>query len=75
MYQSKAISEGDEGKLEHVQLTFGEGGKEIWAPVKHSSDDEQKTYLCDLYTRCIESKKATEEKLAAKWLQPLGKKK
>jgi hypothetical protein len=28
--------------------------------------------MCELYTRCIESKKKVEEKLAEKYLKPLG---
>ncbi len=40
-----------------------------------TNPDEQREYMCELYTRCIESKKKTEEELAAKYLQPLGRKK
>jgi hypothetical protein len=29
--------------------------------------------MCSLYERCLEQKKKTEEELAAKYLQPLGK--
>jgi ribosomal protein S8 len=51
LYQTKTISEGDEGKLERVQLKFDENGKEVWTPVKTVSSDEQKEYLCNLYSR------------------------
>lgn len=72
LYSSKQISEGDEGKLVRVQLSFGEGGKELWVPVKHTTVEEQTGYMCALYDRCRESKKKTKAALAAKWLKPLG---
>jgi len=52
LYQTKAISEGDEGKLEAVMLKYDEEGKEQWVPTKKVSYDEQKEYLCELYNRC-----------------------
>ena len=54
-------------------LKYSEEGKEQWVPVKSVSQDEQKEYMCELYSRCLEKKKKTEEELAAKYLQPLGK--
>ena len=51
LYQTKTISEGDEGKLEAVMLKYDEEGKEQWVPTKKVSYDEQKEYLCELYSR------------------------
>jgi hypothetical protein len=42
--------------------------------VKKVSDDEQRDYMCTLYTRCLDQRKRTQEELSAKYLQPLGKK-
>ena len=53
LYQSKAISEGDEGKLEAVMLKYDEEGKEQWVPTKKVSYDEQKEYLCGLRTQWV----------------------
>ena len=52
LYVTKAISEGDEGKLEAVQLKFNEAGKETWVPCKSVTYEENKDYLCELYSRC-----------------------
>ena len=53
LYQSKAISEGDEGKLEAVILKYDEEGKEQWVPTKEVSYDEEKEYLCELSTQQV----------------------
>lgn len=45
------MSEGDEGKLEAVQLKYNEEGKETWVPCKSVSYEENKDYLCELYSR------------------------
>lgn len=61
-----------EPKAEIVQAKF-ENGREVLSPVKKVSYEEQTAYMCELYTRCIDSKKKAEEKLAEKYLKPLGK--
>lgn len=33
---------------------------------------DQKAYMCELYSRCMETKKKTEAGLAQKYLQPIG---
>lgn len=48
-------------------------GQETASTRPQVSDDDNREYLCSLYERCINSKKKTEEDLAAKYLQPLGK--
>lgn len=75
LYQAKSREEAaaEANKLERVQLRFDEQGREQWVPVKKVSVDDQKEYMVSLYSRCLESRKKTEEALAAKWLQPLGK--
>ena len=35
--------------------------------------EEKTAYMCELYSRCIESKKKTEAELAERYLKPLGK--
>ena len=62
-----------EPKLEIVQAKYDDNGREVLSPVKKVSYEEQTTYMCELYSRCIESKKKAEEKLADKYLKPLGK--
>ncbi len=37
------------------------------------STDEQKAYMCELYERCLAQKQKTQQELADKYLQPLGK--
>lgn len=75
LYQTKGQDEEDLtlNKLEKVQLKFDESGKEQWVPVKKVDPTEQQEYMRALYDRCLESKKKTEEQLAEKYLQPLGK--
>lgn len=73
LYQSKEISDNDEGKLTKVQLSYDEAGHEQWVPVKQVTLEEQKAYLCGLYDRGREQKEKTKKALADKWLQPLGK--
>jgi len=68
--QKESASPG--GKLECKQLAFREN-KEVWEPVKKRPDAENTEYLRTLYDRCLSSKKASEAKLAAKWLKPLGR--
>jgi hypothetical protein len=45
---------------------------QVWEPVPVKSAAANTEYLCTLYTRCINSKKASNDALAAKWLKPLG---
>jgi hypothetical protein len=62
-----------EPKLEIVQAKYDEHGREVLSPIKTVTYEEQTAYMCELYSRCIETKKKAEEKLAEKYLKPLGR--
>lgn len=73
LYKPKDRAAPDSDKTELMTLRYSENGKESWVPVKTVSNDEQTQYMCQLYSRCAESKKKTQQELADRYLQPLGK--
>jgi hypothetical protein len=64
--------------IKAVKLSFAgadKGCAEAWVPVKAATNEERTAAMCELYQRCIETRAKTEAELAAKYLQPLGRKK
>ncbi|GFR45547.1 hypothetical protein Agub_g6941 [Astrephomene gubernaculifera] len=72
LYKPKDRNVQDADRIQLVTLKFGEDGQEHWAPVKTVSAEGQQAYMCQLYQRCLENRKKTQEELAAKYLKPLG---
>ncbi|GLC61277.1 hypothetical protein PLESTB_001738800 [Pleodorina starrii] len=72
LYKPKDRNTNDSDRIQLITLKFGEDGQEQWMPVKQVSAEEQQAYMCQLYQRCLENRKKTQEELAAKYLKPLG---
>ncbi|KAG2428717.1 hypothetical protein HXX76_011421 [Chlamydomonas incerta] len=72
LYKPKDRSVQDSDRIQLMTLKYTEEGKESWQPVKQVTSEDQQAYMCNLYQRCLDNRKKTQEELAAKYLKPLG---
>eukprot|EP00198_Chlamydomonas_reinhardtii_P009172 XP_001698509.1 flagellar associated protein [Chlamydomonas reinhardtii] len=72
LYKPKDRSVTDSDRIQLMTLKYTEEGKETWQPVKQVTQEDQQAYMCNLYQRCLDNRKKTQEELAAKYLKPLG---
>ncbi|KAG2449648.1 hypothetical protein HYH02_005180 [Chlamydomonas schloesseri] len=72
LYKPKDRNMQDSDRIQLMTLKYTEDGKEAWQPVKQVTQEDQQAYMCNLYQRCLDNRKKTQEQLAAKYLKPLG---